>query len=355
MSKIDIFFNDSFRRLSPISIINCRNVLNLSHNEIHHPEYLQLFSEFIQEYPVALISRYPFFEQAHELASENHQVGSDQLMLVPGSDFAINLLMNAIGTNSKGLITHTPNYSGYIHYARLQNLRVQEMRVITSDFLNAYKNCIVAITNPDSFFGSVIPLNAMVELAEVCVNQNHLLIIDEAYIEFNHFEHRQLINQFDNIIIVRSYSKGLGLASMRLGVIMASRSIISYLSRFSSENCISDIALSYLVFLLKNKPRWKKINSEIGSLRDSLTEKIRLRFSRWQVYPSHTNFITIATHSNAEAIKVKNDFLARGIRIRLLDEDETTSHCLRITIPTPEISKILLQIMSRSYESYTSK
>ena len=180
------------------------------------------------------------------------------------------------------------------------------------------------------------------------------LLIDEAYIEFNTFDHQQLINKFDNVIIVRSYSKGMGLASMRLGAITGHARIISYLSRFASENSISDIALSYLIFLFKNKVRWKKINEEICVLRNSLTEKMQLDFPLWKVYVSHANFITIETHSNSEALAIKNIFIENGIRVCLFAE-ETFSHCIRISIPHPETVEFILKLLKSAYDATTKK
>src|SRR3990167_5281887 len=99
MSNVDVFLSDTYTTVKPISFLNCRHLINLSHNEVHHPGYPQLFTEFIAQYPADLVSKYPVFEQAHALASEHHGVDSDQLLLVPGSDFAINFLIHAIGVN----------------------------------------------------------------------------------------------------------------------------------------------------------------------------------------------------------------------------------------------------------------
>jgi histidinol-phosphate/aromatic aminotransferase/cobyric acid decarboxylase-like protein len=134
MSDVTAFFNPSFEKLAPIDKMDNRNVLNLSSNEAHHPRFTSLFEEFIREYDVSLVTKYPVFREAHNLASDYHGIAIDQLMLAPGSDFAINLLTNAIGKNTEGLITHSPNYTGYLHYAALQNMSIRCMETIDLEF-----------------------------------------------------------------------------------------------------------------------------------------------------------------------------------------------------------------------------
>ena len=349
MSDMTAFFNPCFERLAPIDKVDNRNVLNLSSNEAHHSGFTNLFEEFIRGYNVSLVTKYPVFREAHNLSGDYHGVPIDQLMLAPGSDFAINLLTNAIGKNTEGLITHSPNYTGYLHYAMLQNMSIQCMETIDLEFLSKYKCHMVAITNPEGFLGSVIPFDRMVEIAEVCKKQKHILLIDEAYIEFNTFEHKDLIRKFDNIIIVRSYSKGMGLASMRLGVIISNSTIINYLRRFASENSISDISLSYLIFLIKHRDQLRLINTEICATRQKLIGALKSAHQKWYVYDSHTNFITIGMESKQKAIAVMASLMQKKIRIRHLMELASIDHCIRITVPSTHKAPVLLDALAECY------
>jgi len=119
------FFNDGFESLAKIDKKSYRHLLNLSSNESQHLEYHALFAEFIKDYDPAMVTKYPVFRAAHNEACAYHSVEQNQLMLTPGSDFAINLVMNAIGKNTQSLVTHHPNYNGYQHYASLQNMPIR--------------------------------------------------------------------------------------------------------------------------------------------------------------------------------------------------------------------------------------
>ena len=343
MSKVTNFFNEDYLTLAPIDKKSYRHLLNLSSNEAHHPHYKQLFDEFIQQYDNDLVTKYPIFKSAHHFASIYHQGDDAEEMLVPGSDFAINLLMNAFNKKAQGLINHYPNYIGYEHYARLQHIVIKEIprmesnwRSLLTDTLLETTHQLVVITNPEGFLGQVLPYEEVEKIARVCVKQNHILIIDEAYVEFNTFDHAPLLKEFSNVIIVRSYSKGMGVASMRIGVILSSAEIIAYLRRFASENCISDISLSYLEFILERKEILKNIINDIVSARQKLVSQLSNKLPNWHIYDTQTNFITIATRSSEEAAEVTQQLLKEHIRIRHMVEVEDYTHCIRITLPAAD-------------------
>lgn len=358
MVDVSYFFNQNYQSLNPIDKQNYRHLLNLSSNESQHEGYTQLFDEFIAQYDSKVITKYPIFRTAHTLACKYHEISCDQLMLVPGSDFAINLLINALSKNAHSLITHTPNYIGYTHYACLHNLNVKHLPIIAdhpSELKNLFlaelqqtKNCLVAITNPEGFFGTVVSYENMKEIAALCFKQNHILIIDEAYVEFNEFNHCKLIGEFSNVIIVRSYSKSMGLASMRMGTIIACAQIVSYLSRFASQNCISDISLSYLEFILHHVDRLKSIKTEVLSLRQDIIRRFHTELSFLNIYNSHTNFITLGARSEREAAKVVQFLLQHNIRVRQITEADHYKHCIRITLPAADKVDTLIHLLRES-------
>lgn len=348
---INQYFNDGYKKLPAIDKMNYRQLINLSSNESQHEAYSHLFADFIKNYDPSIVTRYPVFREAHNEASKYHDMPSSHLMLTPGSDFAINLIINAIGVNMQCLVTHTPNYIGYTHYASLQNMSVIQLKDIDLNKIEDHKEALIAITNPDGFLGRTLPLSVISDIAHICHNNNNILIVDEAYIEFNPFEHKDLVHTHDNLIIIRSYSKGLGLASMRLGAIISNKNVIEYLTRFASENCISDISLSYLMYLMRQKNKLRAINQDICNLRDNISHRISQLMKEWSVYKTNSNFLTIATRSEKEALSIQKSLIRKNIRIRVILEDERYKHCLRITVPTINTIDLLLNTLTQHYRS----
>lgn len=351
MSFMAQYFNDGFESLAKVDKKSYRHLLNLSSNESQHAHYHRLFADFIKEYDPATVTKYPVFRAAHNDACAYHLVEQNQLMLTPGSDFAINLVMSAIGNNTQGLITHHPNYAGYQHYAALQNMPLRLESIITESIVSESSRQLVVITNPEGFLGTVMPLSQIERIAQICEQRQHILVIDEAYIEFNSFDHCQLINKFHNVIILRSYSKGMGLASMRISALMTCSTTIDYLCRFASENSISDISLSYLRFLIQNKAFVQKINHATCSNRDALIKKWHMEQPEWRIYDTSTNFITIATRSIQEAKHIVATMRDNGIRVRRLVEFESHHHCIRITIPPTDQVDNIHDLLSTCYAS----
>ena len=114
------------------------------------------------------------------------------------------------------------------------------------DVLNAIKTDlkIIYLDNPNNPTGQVIPLKEIKLILKEATKSDICVIIDEAYADFISKKESaiSLINEFDNLIVVRSFSKGLGLAGMRIGYLIAGEEFSSYYTKANSPFSISNIA-----------------------------------------------------------------------------------------------------------------
>lgn len=114
------------------------------------------------------------------------------------------------------------------------------------DVLNAIKPDykLIYLDNPNNPTGQVISLEDIRLILEEAAKSNICVIIDEAYADFISKEESaiSLVNEYDNLIVTRSFSKGLGLAGMRIGYLIASEELCSYYTKANSPFSISNIS-----------------------------------------------------------------------------------------------------------------
>jgi histidinol-phosphate aminotransferase len=164
------------------------------------------------------------------------------------------------------------------------------------------------------------------------------VVIDEAYYSFSGKSYLPLLKQRPNLIILRTLSK-IGLAGLRIGVLVASPEIVGELNKIRLPYNINSLSQTAAVSVLKHRG---VLNSQI-SLLISERKKLYNAFSKMEgvtAYPSETNFIMVRTEADASGIHGK--LKQAGILIKNLSKPGPLKNCLRITIGTPAENKELL-------------
>jgi histidinol-phosphate aminotransferase len=173
-----------------------------------------------------------------------------------------------------------------------------------------------------------------------------VVVIDEAYFEYSETTNVNLLDEYDNIFILRTMSKVMGLAGMRIGYGISSKEIIEFMHRI--KPVFSLTKLSYIAALTTIKDTEyieKSIKDGIES-RDFLYDKIS-KMKSVKVYKSYSNFMLIDIHDTGyTAAEITREFMKRGMIVRDctsfkgLDE-----YYFRISICTLEEDKKFLEVM----------
>ncbi len=172
---------------------------------------------------------------------------------------------------------------------------------------------------------------------------NAAVVIDEAYFSFSGKTYLPLVKKYPNMIILRTLSK-IGFAGLRVGVLVASASIVNELNKLRLPYNINSLSQAAAVSALKHR---SVLNHQI-SLLISERKKLYNVFSKLPgvtAYPSETNFIMIRTDADASVIHRK--LKQAGILIKNLSKPGSLKNCLRVTIGTPEENKEFLTALNK--------
>ncbi len=316
------------------------DVVKLNTNENPYPPSPEVIKTLASIDPEKL-RRYPdpmgnAFRQA---AAQVNSVEPGQIMCCNGGDDLLRIAISAICDKSRSLAYPVPTYSLYVVLAQIQGCQVVEVP-FDREFnlpskLAATGAALTIVCNPNAPSGSFISSG---ELACLASELKGVLLIDEAYVDFADQNCASLANDFDNVIILRSMSKGYALAGLRFGYAIAAESLIEQLLKVKDSYNVDVLAIAAATAAIKDRMCFEQGRAKVITERNRLTAELqKLGFV---VLPSHANFV-LAVIMEPKAAQIYDKLVERNIYVRYFDIPGLNDK-LRITVGTPEQNGTLL-------------
>lgn len=263
--------------------------------------------------------------------------GSDEIMLMVGLAFLSAGEESLISRGTFSVYEYvTTLLGGKSSFVDHQNGKYDWRAFLSKITTNAR---IVWIANPNNPTGTYITTGEMNEfLAKV--PKSSTVVLDEAYAEYatasDFPKSTELLGTFPNLIILRTFSKAYGLAGLRVGYAIASKTVIQILNKtrlpFNVNRVAQTAALAALEDI-QHLEKSKKNNAEGKLVLESILQKKKLKY-----YPTEANFIWIGLPKGLAADNTFMEFLRRGIIIRPLTSFGMPG-AIRVTIGTPDQNK----------------
>jgi len=310
------------------------DVLKLNTNEnpyLPSPKVLEVLAEIKSEQ----LRRYPdpAAEQFRQAAAQVHGLSPENIMCCNGGDELLTIALRAFCDRDRPVAYPIPTYSLYPVLANLQNCKAIEVP-FDPDFnlptkLATTGAALTILCNPNAPTASFIPVSEIASLAD---ELNGVLLIDEAYIDFAEDNCLSLVTDFDNVIILRSMSKGYGLAGLRFGYAIAPPDLVAGLMKVKDSYNVNAIAIAIATAAIKDQKYFKENVEKIKKQRKRLTEN--LRALNFEVPESSTNFL-LAKSRDGKAGEIYDKLVQRNIYVRYFDLPALRDK-LRITVGTSE-------------------
>lgn len=284
-------------------------------------------------------------------------VENDQIAVARGSDEMIDLLIRLFCSAGKdAILTCSPTYGMYSVYARLQGAQIVNIPLLkdnnfqidlSSVLLNKNDNIkIIFLCSPNNPTGNLFKKEDILRLCREVSNKS-IVVIDEAYIDYaDAASLASYINEYDNLVILRTLSKAYGLAAARFGVLLANKDIIQWILKIIAPYPLPSL-ITKLVFdalspqlLLQVQQEIACIKSERSRLFNTLKD---LSFIK-KVWPSEANFLLIETDSSQ---KVMDACAKQGIILRSMFDKPNLNNAIRITVGLPEENDSLIKVLQK--------
>lgn len=302
-------------------------------------------------------NRYPKPRPCKLIASlaKIYRILPTQLLLTRGSDEGIDYLIRLFCRSYEDeILICPPTFSMYSFYAKIQGVKVVEVSLQRGknydwDFEKIKQSVtsqtkIIFLCSPNNPTGNIIAPQDILDLCKA-VSQTTIVVVDEAYIEFSKIQSISgFIDQYKNLVVLRTLSKAYGLAGIRCGAVLASAMLIEYLQRIMPPYPFSvltiDVAMKGLM-----PQRLNQVQEQIETIREEknrLIEALNKLPMVLKVWPSEANFILVQFE---DTNRVWHECANQGIILRALPQD-SLNDCLRISVGLPWQNQRLISVLN---------
>lgn len=291
----------------------------------------------------------PSYSNLKKLLADYEKIDTSWITITNSGDEAIDVLGKTFLNNGDLYLITPPTYEVYNSQLTLNKGKCLEVPLITESWKvnteriisnsKRKKVKIIFLCNPNNPTGSIISQSFIKKILE---NSDAIVVIDETYREFYGMSSNRLLNEYSNLVILRSFSKFAGLAGARIGYLIASKKLSEKFDSIRFPMGVSFLSYKLAEFVLEKDRNWiKRQVKNIKKERKKLgTELPKFGF---KVYPSNANFLLVKIGDRAKEISAK--LKEKGIIVRDRSSKKYLAGCIRITIRSKKENEQLLQAL----------
>lgn len=280
----------------------------------------------------------PYQSKLKEKVAEIKDIAADHIFLGNGSDEPIDLIFRTFcEPGVDNVIINPPTYGMYKVSADINNVTAREVLMtpsfdlVVEGILKAVdaQTKIIFICSPNNPTGNDVTLS---KIEAVLKDFKGLVVVDEAYIDFaERPSFIEKLSAYPNLIILQTFSKAWGLASLRLGMAFCSPEILSILNKIKPPYNVSGLTQRTILEALENKAEKDEMVSEILLNKAEMDDLLGALSVVKKIHPSDANFLLVEI-DNAHAYYQK--LIDKKVIVRDRSRVVLCENCLRITVGT---------------------
>jgi histidinol-phosphate aminotransferase len=341
--SVDKWVRSEIRKLSAYHVPNASGFIKLDamENPYHWPD--SMVKEWLAMLRKIELNRYPdpaASELNTQIRSSMHVPASRQVLLGNGSDELIQMILMAVSGADRIVLSPEPGFVMYRMIATFLNMPYVGVP-LKKDFsldrqamlkaIEQHDPAVVFLAYPNNPTGNLFAEDVVEEILQT---SNGLVVLDEAYHAFAGKTWMDKLEQYENLLVMRTVSK-MGLAGLRLGLLAGSSEWLGEFDKVRLPYNINVLTQASARFALQNQGILDEQTAHIRADRDAMYDEL-CAIDAIEVFPSQANFILFRTRETdatsvfevlkKEKILIKNLSAAGGL----------LSNCLRVTVGTPE-------------------
>ena len=315
-----------------------KDVVKLNTNENPYPPTPKVL-EAAERMNISDLRLYPdpeVTDLVHAIAAY-YGMNDNQVFVGGGSDDVLSMCFLTFFNSDKPILFPDISYSFYSVWADLYRIPYEKQpldkafNIIPEDYYK--ENGGVVFPNPNAPTALYMELDKVEDIIKH--NQDVVVIVDEAYIDFGGKSAMELVNKYENVLVVQTFSKSRSMAGMRIGYCFGNPELIKALNdvKFSFNSyTMNRTSISYGIESVNDKEYFEECVGKIVKTRENAKERLsQLGFS----FPdSKANFI-FATHKSVPAKEIFEKLKEKNIFVRYFNQPLIDNY-LRITIGTDE-------------------
>ena len=314
-----------------------KNIIKLNTNENPYPPSPLVYKAY-EEVKLEDYRKYPdpTCSELMDAIASFYGVEKENVFVGVGSDDVLAMAFLTFFNSDKPILFPDITYSFYDVWAELYRIPYRQIplkddfTIEPGDYFG--DNGGVVIANPNAPTGVKLPLESIEDIVKN--NSDVVVIVDEAYVDFGAETALPLIEKYDNLLVVRTYSKSRSLAGLRIGYAFGSKKLIKYLSdvKFSFNSYTMNMpSLNLGAAAMKDKEYFEETTARVVATRERV--KKELKALGFEFGDSATNFI-FARHPKKAGKEIFDYLRAHDIIVRRFDKPARISEYLRISVGT---------------------
>jgi histidinol-phosphate aminotransferase len=268
------------------------------------------------------LTAYPDAGPLYKKLAQCLNIPQEQIYLSAGSDAGIKAVFEVYVEPADEVVIIHPTYAMYYVYSKMFDARLIEIDFDENLALPAEKiiekispkTKLICIANPNSPTGTIIPLIDLKKIIGIASENGTLVLVDEAYYQFWGYSAIDMVSEYDNLIIVRTFSKALGLASARLGYLASTPEIVSHLFRVRPMYEVNAFAVSLGLYMLEHPDITVEYVNEIDKSRKWLKDELSI--DGINIAQGFANFVLIDVRNKEKAAQIAKSLLNEKIVIK---------------------------------------
>jgi len=339
------------RQLSPYSLARAKARIKLNQNENPWDAPLRIKEEVLRRLEERRWSQYPDFvpESLHQRLAEHSGWTPDGIIAGNGSNELIQAVLMVTLAEGKRVLISEPTFALYRQISRILGADVVSVP-LNSDLefdlpalkseIELSKPEVVVICSPNNPTGCVM---SHADLATILKATHGLVVIDEAYFEFSDQTALPLLEQHENLIVLRTFSKAMALAALRVGYLLAAPNLVREISKSVlpyNLNVFSQMAAEVAIEM--HRTELKPLISLIRTERDRIFAEVK-GITGLTPLPSRANFMLL--RSIIPPGQIYEELLRRDILIRNVSGYPLLQDCFRISVGTPAENDFLISTL----------
>ena len=291
------------------------------------------------------LARYPDQAALEAQIADSFGIDPSRVVITNGGDDAIDRVCRAILNPGDAMLTHTPGFVMIPRWAQLAGAANRTVDWLEGEFprdafLNAIDDSVrlVSLISPCNPSGAIVLTDDIRAIAENCTAVGAVLMLDQAYIEFADEDPIGSVIDLSNVVIVRTFSKAMGGAGLRVGYAISSERIATWLRTVGGPYPVSSGSIALAGAVFERCGERMPIIEQTRANRFMLIECLRTQGIK--VLESQANFV-LARFDDAAA--VHSQLLDQGISVRRFRTGTDIDQYLRITVPADaaQLSQLL--------------
>lgn len=300
--------------------------------------------DILHELDISMLAKYPdpVCTGVRKVIAEKHEVGIGNVFVGNGSDEVLALCIRAFVERDGGSVGYfDPSYSLYPVLADIEDVETRPVALDDSfgwRMPEDYECSVFFLTNPNAPTSLLFPKGKIEEFVR---DFKGVVVIDEAYVDFDSEDCMALATDYDNVLAARTLSKSYALAGIRFGYCVGNKDLIDALYKIKDSYNVNMLTQELARVALLDQGTMEAITTAVKNSRKLMAEELQML--GFEVCPSETNFLWTKPPKPG-AKKVFEELKKRNIFVRWFDDDRTKDY-LRITVGTDAQTMSLVEAL----------